>query len=65
MSAIFTICGSPIQFDRSGVGHCWVDVTDSIDLPASIREEIEGEMIDGGKESCEDFLASNGVHYRW
>lgn len=58
------ICGNCVQVDHSGVGHNWVNVT-SDSLPAHIRLEIEGEMIDGGKGSCEDYTASNGVHYRW
>lgn len=58
------VCGSQVQVDRSGVGHCWVDI-DAQDLPGSIREEIEEEIIDGGKDECGDFVASNGLHYRW
>lgn len=58
------VCGSRVQVDRSGVGHCWVDVPAS-DIPANIREEIEGEMLDGRQDECDDFLASNGLHYRW
>jgi hypothetical protein len=58
------VCGVRVQVDRSGVGHCWVNVAAS-DIPYSIREEIEGEMIDGDKETCDDFVASNGLHYRW
>lgn len=58
------VCGSQVQVDRSGVGHCWVNVS-AADIPANIREEIEGEMIDGGEEDCDDFIASNGLHYRW
>ncbi len=58
------VCGSQVQVDRSGVGHCWVAVTDDT-LPANIREELEGEMIDGGKDSCESYRASNGLRYRW
>ena len=57
-----TVCGCQVQIDRSGVGHCWQPV---VDLPASIREQIEGEIIDGHCEECADFLASNGQHYRW
>lgn len=56
--------GSQVQVDRSGVGHCWVNVA-ADEIPANIREEIEGEMIDGGQESCDDYRASNGLHYRW
>lgn len=58
------VCGNQVQVDRSGVGHCWVNVA-AEDLPASIREEIEGEMIDGGKDTCEKFRGSNGLYYRW
>jgi hypothetical protein len=58
------VCGSQVQVDRSGVGHCWVDVA-AEDIPASILEEIEGEMIDGGKDECSGYVASNGLHYRW
>jgi hypothetical protein len=50
-----------IQEDLSGVGHCWVDV----DADDRIRGEIEAEILDGGLTSCKDYLASNGVHYRW
>jgi hypothetical protein len=56
------VCGKQVQVDRSGVGHCWVDADV---LPAQIREEIECEIIDGGLENCEDYRASNGLHYRW
>lgn len=58
------LCGNKIQIDKSGVGHCWVAAT-GFDVPANIRDEIEGEMIDGGKDDCDDFVASNGCHYRW
>lgn len=59
------VCGRRVQIDHSGgQGHCWRD-TGSEDVPASIREEIEGEMIDGKQETCTNFVASNGQHYRW
>lgn len=58
------VCGNQVQMDRSGVGHCWVDVVGE-DLPNRIRQEIECEMIDGGKDKCDDYVASNGMHYRW
>jgi len=58
------VCGNEIQYDKSGVGHCWVAAY-QIDCPSSIQEEIDCEIIDGGKDDCDDFLASNGVHYRW
>lgn len=58
------VCGSQVQVDRSGVGHCWVNQSAS-EIPANIRLEIEAEMIDGGQEACADYRASNGLHYRW
>lgn len=58
------VCGCQVQVDHSGVGHCWRDVT-ADDLPANIRQEIECEIIDGGREECDDYVASNGLHYRW
>lgn len=58
------VCGTQIQYDNSGVGHNWRNI-DASDIPASIREEIEGEIIDGKQESCADFVGSNGLHYRW
>lgn len=59
-----TVCGNRVQIDRSGVGHNWRNI-DAADIPANIVQEIEGEMIDGGMDECEDFVASNGLHYRW
>ena len=53
-----------IYIDRSGVGHSWRPVA-ADDLPANVREEIECEIIDGGKDSCDDYVASNGLHYSW
>ncbi len=58
------VCGLLVQIDRSGVGHCWQDCYAG-DIPADVKEEIEGEMIDGGKTSCDNFVGSNGLHYRW
>lgn len=58
------LCGRPIQYDESGVGHAW-HAAHEIDCPPSIQEEIEAEIIDGRKKSCDGFRASNGVHYRW
>jgi hypothetical protein len=51
-----------IQLDHSGgQGHCWR----AADPPVTIREEIAAEIIDGGRETCNDYVASNGQHYRW
>ncbi len=59
-----TVLGNQIQVDLSGVGHCWRNI-DREDIPAAIVEEIECEILDGGKEECGCFTASNGLHYRW
>ena len=58
------VCGVQVRIDRSGHGHCWQEI-DRDNIPSAIVEEIEGEIIDGGKVECADFVASNGVHYRW
>lgn len=59
-----THCGNRIQIDRSGQGHAWQDI-DAAEIPAKVREEIEGEIINGGKDDSDKFVASNGQHYRW
>lgn len=64
MSETKLVCGCQVQVDKSGVGHAWVNV-DADEIPSNVREEIEGEIIDGGKDECSDYLASNGLHYRW
>ena len=53
-----------VQVDHSGVGHCWSLVNDDT-MPAHIAAEIATEIIDGRQETCEDYVASNGQHYRW
>jgi hypothetical protein len=58
------VAGMPIEHDNSGVGHNWRRISRD-DIPADVAEEIEGEIIDGKRETCDDFLASNGLHYRW
>ena len=58
------ICGFLVEVDLSGAGHHWVTVAKEY-LPPKVREEIEGEMIDGKKNECDLFVASNGLHYRW
>ena len=65
-SAASKVCGKTIMIDRSyGEGHCWRTVSAANDVPFDIIEEIEGEILDGDMDTCEDFLASNGQHYRW
>lgn len=58
------VCGKTIQIDLSGVGHCWRAIARD-DIPSSVIEDIEAEIIDGKRDSCADFVASNGLHYRW
>lgn len=58
------ICGKQIQHDNSGVGHNWRNI-DGQDIPANVAEEIAAEIIDGGQDECADYVASNGLHYRW
>ena len=53
-----------IQHDASGAGHNWHNI-DREDIPANIIAELDGEMLDGGMESCDDYVAKNGLHYRW
>lgn len=59
-----TILGHTIQHDDSGVGHNWRTI-DASELPADTREEIAAEIIDGKQETCDDYRATNGLHYRW
>lgn len=58
------ICVCQIQHDNSGVGHNWQNVN-AHDIPAHIVDEIAAEILDGGKDECSDYMASNGLHYRW
>jgi len=64
MNATKTICDKKVQHDASGQGHAWRNV-DAADVPANVTLEIEGEIIDGKQDECSDFVASNGLHYRW
>lgn len=57
------VCGCQVQKDLSGQGHCWQNVS-AKDID-HILVEIEEQIIDGGREECADFIASNGIHYRW
>ncbi len=61
---VTTICGKTIKHDASGQGHSWKAIGRE-DIPSRIIEEIEGEIIDGQQDTCDDYIASNGQHYRW
>lgn len=58
------ICDKTINHDNSGVGHNFRSI-DARDLPANIVEEIAAEILDGGNDSCDCYVASNGQHFRW
>lgn len=64
MNETNTVCDKQIQHDNSGVGHNWRNI-DADDIPADIREEIAAEIIDGKQDECSDYVATNGLHYRW
>lgn len=59
-----TICGATILHDNSGVGHNWRKIS-AAEINADTREEIAAEILDGGVENCDDWIASNGLHYAW
>jgi len=58
-----SVAGHIVQHDASGQGHCWRTIHRD-DIPAQIRLEIGGEIIDGRRDSGQ-IVASNGLHYRW
>lgn len=64
MTATNQICGKTIKHDNSGVGHNWRTI-DASDIPANIAEEIAAEILDGNQETCDRYVATNGLHYRW
>ena len=53
-----------IQVDNSGVGHNWRTI-DAGDLPANVQEEIDWEIVENNKKACDDYVATNGLRYRW
>ena len=59
-----TVCGATVRHDASGVGHCWRTVSRD-EIPVDVLTEIECEIIDGKKEACDDYVATNGEHYCW
>lgn len=63
-SNVIEIEGAVVECDHSGRGDCWTVCREG-DLPANIVEEIACEIIDGGKSECDDYVASNGLRYRW
>lgn len=55
------IDGHTIQHDASGQGHAWKNIP-SDDVPASIQEELAGEIMDGGRIG--EMIIAGGEHYR-
>ena len=64
MSDLETLTSRTIQIDRSGVGHNWRTI-DASELPANVAEEIDWEIVENNQGECDDYTASNGLHYRW
>ena len=62
--APLVICGKTIQYDKSGVGHCWIDASEH-NCPPTIQEEIAAEIIDGQKKTSDGERFGNGQYYRW
>lgn len=50
-----------VEYDQSGVGHCWRSAGD---LPASIAEEIACWIIEDEPEPGDEFRSENGGMYR-
>ncbi len=61
---ILNIAGKTIYIDMSGIGCGW-RLCRERDCPLDIQEEIAAEILDGGVEETEDFVAGNGIHYCW
>ncbi len=61
----FRILGRKVYHDRSGGhGHHWVRVT-ADDAFRDFVTEIECEIIDGGKDTCDSYRSCGGEFYRW
>lgn len=52
-----------IQYDASGQGHCWRNISPD-ELPVIILQEIEEDIIESLIDDGE-IVGSNGLHYRW
>ncbi len=55
------IADREVQWDKSGVGHCWVDAANQ---PADIAEEIACWIIEDEPEAGDEYTATNGQTYR-
>lgn len=58
------IAGKTVQIDPSGVGHAWRAV-DKDNCPPDVIDELSAEIINGSRNACTSFFASNGLRYRW
>jgi hypothetical protein len=59
-----TLTCRTIQVDRSGIGHNWRTV-EAHDLPGKVAEEIDWEIAENNMTTCDCYLATNGLQYRW
>lgn len=64
MTEYIDIEGRKVGYDNSGAGHNWLPATED-NCPPDIQEEIAAEILDGGRDECDDYVATNGRHYRW
>jgi len=53
-----------IEVDAIGDGRGWRAANED-NCPAQVRQEITEQIIDGQQAACSDYVASNGLHYRW
>lgn len=58
------IDGHSLQHSPDGQWHKAVPA-DEDNCPAHVINEIACEIIDGRRPQCDDYVASNGLHYRW
>jgi hypothetical protein len=61
ISGVFEV---KIYIDHSGIGNHW-QLIERGEIPLDILNEIESEIIDGGIDECQSYIASNGLHYKW
>ncbi len=55
--------GKFVEVDTSGE-KTWRAANED-NCPAQVQQEITQEIIDGRQAACSNYLASNGLHYRW
>jgi hypothetical protein len=64
------LMGSQIQFDPSGIGAGWRDIS-ALDLTESVKEELADEIYEGrikgtiDESEWTEYRATNGLMYRF